>query len=632
MASTDTKLTKLDFLPGFHRESTQYAEEGKWFDGNRVRFREGKPENLRGYQKFGEEDIVEGFPRALKTWTDDNTRKYQAYGTNKFLYVTQGETQFDSTPIIRNVSVTASSLPFSFTSGSNVIGVSLVNSGVSVGDRVILSAVSGTSASGITDINKMYTVTSTVGLNNFFISATTNVSNASSTLTSTGTQGKIKFVLPNEPSNNIQGLGYGAGTYTAGATSIAGRRAWNSPASASNITFLASMWTLDTFDEDLLAQRRFGQIFRVDTDASTTPERAVLITASPTATSFIVSPNDRHTICYGARALGDSPGSGVTPMLVRWSAQSTPGNAGFNDWTPSSTNSAGDALLTEGSRIIGAIRSRNAINVWTDMAMYTQTFIGGNLIFRFNQVGSNCGLIGPHAAIDVDGISYWMGDNNFFAYDGRVQTMDCPIRRHLFDSFNMSQKEKVYAGINSEFQEVIWLYPTEGNSEPDSYIIYNYEERTWVFGKLFEDGIVSVFQDRNVYDNTITIGQVSATDTFLVYDNEPADIFTGNGQPLSSFVESASFDLADGTDIMFVDRIIPDYTLGDGESVNFFITTKDFPTGNEKLKGPFVINQVTEKINLRARGRQATVKVSATNSGQWKWGSVRMALGQDGKR
>ena len=243
----------------------------------------------------------------------------QAYGTNKFLYVTQGETQFDSTPIVKNVSVTASSLPFSFTNGSNVIGVSLVNSGVSVGDRVILSAVSGTSASGITDINKMYVVTSTVGLNNFFISATTNVSNASSTLTSTGTQGKIKFVLPNEPSDNIQGLGYGAGTYTAGETTVAGRRAWNSPASASNITFQASMWTLDTFDEDLLAQRRFGQIFRVDTDASTTPERAVLITDQRRHHLLCLLMID---ICYGAR--GDSPGSGVTPMLVRWSAQSTP--------------------------------------------------------------------------------------------------------------------------------------------------------------------------------------------------------------------------------------------------------------------------------------------------------------------
>jgi hypothetical protein len=314
-------------------------------------------------------------------------------------------------------------------------------------------------------------------------------------------------------------------------------------------------------------------------------------------------------------------------MYVRWSDQNN-----YNEWTPSATNTAGDVFLTEGSRIVGVHRSRNAINIWTDRAMYVQEFVGTPFIFRFTQTGSNCGLIAPHAAQDVDGVSYWMGDNNFYMYDGRVQTMECPIRRHLFDSFNMTNKDKVYAGINSEFKEIIWLYPLEGSSEPNGYIIYNYQEQTWVYGKLFEDGIVTTFADRNVFDSTLTTGYVSAADNVYLFDNEPSGVYTGDDQPLSSFLESSTFDLEEGKQLMFADKIIPDYSFSTGENIEFYITTRDYPAGQDVEKGPFIIDQNTNKVNFRARGRQATVKVSATNSGFWRWGSLRIAMQPDGER
>jgi hypothetical protein len=617
MASTDARLVPLNFLPGFHRESTEYSEEGKWFDGNRVRFREGKPENIRGYEQFSNDDI-NGFVREAITWTDNESRPYISLGTNRQLYIYQNETQFDATPIVTAVSVSGNFQ--TFTSGL-LVEVSLNNHSVSVTDRVLFEGIS--TIGNTIDINGATTVVSVSDLNHFFVKSLVTATSAGSNI---GSNGSINILLQTEESDAIQGLGYGAGVYNAG-VSVAGERAWNSPASASGITFLPTMWSLDTWGEDLLAQRRGGQIYFADIDASATPTRATLVTASPTATTFVVSPNDRHVVCYGAREFAVTVGEGTNPMLVRWSDQED-----FNNWTPSATTTSGEVVLAEGTRIIGAIRSRNAINIWTDKALYTQAFVGPPFIFNFTQVGSNCGLIGPHAAIDYDGVSFWMGDNNFYAFDGRVQTLPCTIRRKLFDDFNNTNKEKVYAGINSEFKEIIWLYPLANSSEPNAYVIYNVEERTWVFGKLFADGIVTTFNDRVVYPNTLTTGKVSATADTYIYNNEPEGIYTGEGTALTSFIESGSFDLQEGQDIMFVDRIIPDYKFTPGEEVSITLQLKEYPSSQAKVKGPFTISQNTTKVDLRARARQATIKVSATNTGSWRWGKVRMSMQPDGQR
>lgn len=617
MASTDSQLFPLDFIPGFHRESTKYAEQGKWFDGNRVRFRDGKPENLRGYNTFNNH-AVEGFARDLITWTDDNTRKYQAYGTNKQLYVTQNEVQYDITPVVTVVSVAGNFQTFL---NSTNVKVSVNNALVSTSDRVEFIGVdtfSGTSVNGIK------TVTSVSGANHFYITA--NVS-ANANASNQGTTGSIDFFLQNEEPNSIQGLGYGAGVYNAGAVSIAGVRAWNEPASESDITFLGNQWTLDNWGEDLLALRRGDRLAYFETRASVIPVRASIVDTAPLATTFIVSPNDRHAICYATQEAGASAAAPLNNMLVRWADQNN-----FREWTPSATNTSGEVLLTEGSRIIGAIRSRNAINIWTDRAIYTQSFVGPPFVFNFTQVGSNCGLIAPHAAIDVDGVSFWMGENNFYSYDGRVRTLDCTVRRYVYSDFNRTQQEKVFAGLNSEFKEIVWLYPMAGSEEPNAYVIYNYEEDTWVYGKLFEDGIVTVYTDAAVYDNTITIGRTSATDTMYVYNNEPRGIYTGNNQALTSFLQSAEFDLDEGKKLMFADKIIPDYTFSPGETIQFSITTRDYPSSDPKEKGPYTIAANTNKVNLRARGRQAFVKVSATNSGGWRWGDVRLAMQPDGER
>ncbi len=612
MASTDTQFFNLKFIPGFHRESTKYAEEGKWFDGNRVRFREGKPENLRGYTKFST-DTISGFARDILTWTDNNTRKYVAYGTNTQLYVVQNEDRTDATPITTTTSVSNN---FDTTNGSNIVKVNLSytpSQNVSVGDRVEFT---GVPAFQGTNVNGTFAITSVSAQSAFFITANAT---ATGTATGQGTDGSINLLIPNEEPNDIQGLGYGAGVWS-------GQQAWNIPASSSDIVFQGAQWKLDTYGEDLLALRRKSKIAYLDVSENNyTIARASIVETAPYANSFIVSPNDGHIICYGAST--SATNSNVMPLRVAWSDQNN-----FRVWEPTATNTAGSVNLTEGSRIIGAIRSRNTINIWTDKAMYIQEFVGTPFIFRFTQVGSNCGMIGPHAAVDIDGVSYWMGDNNFYMYDGRVNTMPCTIRRHLFDSFNMTQKDKTYAGINSEFKEIIWLYPRGDSLEPNAYVIYNYEEQTWVYGKLFEEGITTTYADRNIYDTTILTGYTSATGDMLLWNNEPNDIYTGDGQALTSFIESAEFDLDEGKQLMFADKLIPDYTFSTGEQIKFSIKTRRYPSDDFQEKGPFTINANTQKVNMRARGRQSVVRVSADAAGQWRWGSVRLAIQPDGER
>ena len=575
MASTDTQFFNLKFIPGFHRESTKYAEEGKWFDGNRVRFREGKPENLRGYTKFST-DVISGFARDSLTWTDNNTRKYLAYGTNTQLYVVQNEDRTDSTPIASTTSVANN---FDTTSGSNIVKVNLgytPSQNVSVGDRIEFTEVPNFQG---TSVNGTFAITSVSAQDAFYIIANAT---ATGTATGQGVNGSINLLIPNEEPNDIQGLGYSAGVWS-------GQQAWNSPASSSDIVFQGAQWKLDTYGEDLLALRRKSKIAYLDVSENNyTIARASIVDTAPYANSFIVSPNDGHVVCYGASVSAND--TTIVPLRVAWSDQNN-----FRVWEPTATNTAGSVNLTEGSRIIGSIRSRNTINIWTDKAMYIQEFVGTPFIFRFTQVGSNCGMISPHAAVDIDGVSYWMGDNNFYMYDGRVNTMPCTIRRHLFESFNMTQKDKVYAGINSEFKEIIWLYPRDDSLEPNAYVIYNYEEQTWVYGNLFENGITTTFADRGVFDSTVLTGYTSATGDMLVWNNEPDDIYTGDGQALSSFIESAEFDLDEGKQLMFADKLIPDYTFSTGEQIKFSIKTRRYPSDDFQEKGPFTINADTQR-------------------------------------
>ena len=620
--SASSKLVKMDFKPGIYRESTQYAEKGAWYDVDKVRFRAGKPENIRGFETRVS-STFDGAARDLLTWADNRRLKRATFGTSKKLFEHNGDQIFDITPVSASTTLTNA---FSVALSANTVTVSAASHGRTTGDFVFFT--SSTTIGGNILLGTTTYAVSVINSNTFAIDVATTASAAQS---SSG-GGTIHFLIGTGTDNAVAGLGYGAGSFTAGVCA-AGGRGWNQPTStgASDFTSQITQWSLDNFGEDVVANRRGSSIYLYDTDASATPLRATLVSGATNSTpttvnSIIVSPNDRHLICLGSNAFNTtaSPTGTFDPMTVRWSNQED-----ITNWVPSLSSTAGETVLTDGTEIVGGVRSRNAINIWTDNSLWTMTFVGPPFTFQFQQLGSNCGLIAPHAAVDYDGISVWMGYDNFYVFDGQVKNLDCTVRRFIFDRLNRDQKDKIFAGINSEFKEVIWLYPSKDSEECDSYVIWSPSENYWTFGS----SIFTTFADKTVFGNTITTGVTAGGNN--LYNNEPAGVFTENGQPQSSFIESADFDMADGNEIMFLSRVIPDFTLNDG-ALTFSIKTKDFPespTEREKPQPPHTVTNSTVKIDMRARGRQGRIRVScnAANT-SWRWGSVRLAIQPDGRR
>jgi len=492
---SSSRLVKMDFKPGIFRESTQYAEKGAWYDVNKVRFRAGKPENIGGFETRVSATF-DGAARDLITWSDNRRLKRAAFGTSKKLFEHNGDQIFDITPV--SASTTLSNC-FSVALSANTVTVSAASHGRSTGDFVFFT--SSTTIGGNILLGTTTYAVSVINSNTFAIDVATTASAAQS---SSG-GGTVHFLLGTGTDNAITGLGYGAGAFTAGVCA-AGGRGWNQPTStgASDFTSEITQWSLDNFGEDIVANRRGSSIYLYDTDASATPLRATLVSGATNSTpttvnSIIVSPNDRHLVCLGSNEFGTtaSPSGTFNPMAVRWSNQED-----ITNWVPSTNSTSGEVILTDGTQIVGGVRSRNAINIWTDNSLWNMTFVGPPFTFKFNQLGSNCGLIAPHAAVDYDGRTAWMGYDNFYAFDGQVRNLPCTVRRHIFGRINFKQKDKIFAGINSEFKEIIWLYPSTNSDECDSYVVWSPDENYWSYG----ESIFTTFADKTVFGNTITTG------------------------------------------------------------------------------------------------------------------------------
>ena len=713
------KLAKFDFNQGFNRETTQYAEEGNWFDGDRVRFRAGRPENIRGYETKVS-TAFDGSARDLIAWKDNSNKKRAIFGTPDKLYEHNGDSITDITPITTIVTLTNC---FGTSAGTTRVCCSDGSHGRQKNDWVLFTS-AATFGSDVSLTGNVYQITSIVDLNVFTISIT---SNAAATSTQAGSA-SFNYYIATGTSVASQGVGYGASDYNAAdpvsvglskitatggnalvtvscasahggvandfvvfqntsidsvAATIGGNlnltksaaggpeftivsvngtqvivsaaanasasgdvtsgfnmtaliykqtdgggtgREWDTAASAdaTDLALDIAQWSMDNWGEDVLLNRRGSSIYYFQTALSTTPMRATTVTTSPiSVNSLIVSPNDRHVVAMGANEFSPSATVSGTfnPMVVRWSDQDNRTN-----WVPSVSSTAGEVVLTDGTRIVGAVRSKNAINIWTDNSLWLMEFAGPPFTFKFQQAGTNCGLIGPHAGIDYNGVTYWMGFDNFYANTGQVEVLDCTVRRFVFDRLNTTYYDKVYTGINSEFKEIIWLYVSDTATECDSYVVFSPEENYWVYGNTF----FTTFRDREIFGNTITTG-ATTTGNFL-FNNEPAGVFDGDGETLISFVESADFDVDDGNAIMYMSRIIPDFDLSTGK-IKLHLTSKQFPESTESVTKEFDITNTTNKVDFRARGRQAKIRVSCdSNNASWRWGSVRLALQGDAAR
>ena len=611
-----TKLAKFEFQQGFHRETTAYAEGQRWFDGNYVRFRAGRPENMRGYETRALGVTFDGSARDLITWSDSDSKKRAIFGTPDKLYAHEGDQIYDITPI--TTAVTLANV-FGTSSGSTRVCCSDASHGRVVGDYVFFTSSAAFNAVSLQD--KTFPVISVESANVFTISVT---GAADATESDTGTA-TFNYYIPTGNSIAAAGLGYGAARFQA-TVCASQTRAWNQPASAgsSGIVFGITQWSLDNWGEDVVANRKGSNIFYFDSDASVLPTRATSVTTSPIQTnSIIVSPNDRHLVALGTNEYAaDATVSGTfNPMLVRWSDQDDRTN-----WVPSISSTAGEVVLTDGTEIIGAVRSKTAINIWTDNSLWLMEFAGPPFTFRFTQQGTNCGMVGQHGGVDFGGITYWMGYDNFHRFTGQVEDVSCTVRRYIFDDINRNYYDKVFAGINSEFNEIIWLYASGTKTECDKYVIYNPIDDYWIYGEM----IFTTFADKEVFGNTLTTGVTVAGNN--IYNNEPIDVFTGSGETITSFVESGDFDIDDGNAIMFMNRIIPDYDLSGGK-IKMKFTTKQYPESTETITKEFDITNTTEKVNFRSRGRQAKVRVSCdSNNASWRWGSLRLGIQGDGGR
>ena len=603
-------------MQGFHRETTPYAEGQRWFDGNYVRFRAGRPENMRGYETRALGVTFDGSARDLITWSDADSTKRAIFGTPDKLYEQDGDQLYDITPITTAVTLANC---FGTSSGQTRVCCSDTAHGRVVGDYVLFTSSAAFNAVSLQ--GKVFPITSVASAAIFTIEVT---GAADATESDTGSA-TFNYYIPTGYSIAAAGLGYGAAIYQAGVCASQ-TRAWNQPASAgsSGIVFAITQWSLDNWGEDVVANRRGGNIFYFDSDASVTPTRATSITTSPiNVNSIVVSPNDRHLIALGANEYSATATVSGTfnPMLVRWSDQDNRSN-----WVPAANTTAGEVVLTDGTKIIGGVRAKNAINIWTDNSLWTMEFAGPPFTFRFTQAGTNCGLVGPHGGIDFNGVTYWMGFDNFHRFTGQVETLDCSVRRYIFNDLNTSYYDKVYCGINSEFNEIIWLYPSGTNTECNKYVVYNPVDNYWTYGEM----IFTTFADKEVFGNTITTGVTAAGNN--IYNNEPPEVFTASGETIISFIESGDFDIDDGNSIMFMDRIIPDYALSGGK-IKMKFTTKQYPESTEIVTREFDITNATQKVNFRTRGRQAKVRVScASHNASWRWGSIRLGMQADGGR
>ncbi len=607
MSADGTTTKKLDLLPGINKNTTELDAEGVYTCCDKVRFFYGKPEKIGGWQKETYFGSARGIARDVHTWVDNDQVKYLGFGTSKQLGVLTGGEVFDITPI--EASACANNV-MNTTSGSNEIIVSIDPLGAQAGDYFTFETVSASIAS--IDLTSIYSIAS-AGVGSFSFLAST-----SAALTTAGAGGvtKVNFLLRTGNDSNGTAFGWGAGTWsTPGASASAG---WSDPRGGAGLDVALRQWSLDNWGQDFIANPRGGKIYLWETSAGTSVRARVVSSAAPSVVNVaLVAQEGRHLIAFGTHdASGD-----FDPNLIRWSDSED-----YSQWTAAASNQAGSFRLENGSFIIGAVETRGQMLVFTDESLYSMTRIGGVLVFGFRDLGNYNGLMSQHAAVDVNGIVVWMAYNSFQSWDGTINTLPCTVQEYIFNqdsegALNLSQKEKVFCATLKERNEIWWFYPSRDSDEIDRYVVFNYMEKLWYIGTL----------DRTVWHDVDIFERPYAFDTdgqIFIHEQGKNDDTAG----LRAVLKSSFFDLDDGGELMFVDRIIPDSTII--KEMNYTFEYKKYPQAVEEFtKGPYTVTPTTQKIQPRIRGRQARVIYSTSVQGGWfRIGSDRVAIKPDGKR
>ena len=626
-------LTKLLFKPGINRDVTSYSNEGGWVDCDRVRFRLGFPEIIGGWEKYSSNTYV-GTARGLFNWSALDGSNLLGLGTEVKYYIEEGQQFYDITPIRKT---STNSVTFAATNGSSTITATDSNHGAVTGDHVTISgavSLGGNITAAV--LNQEYQITSAPTSNTYtFEAKNTSGATVTANASDSGNGGSGVdgvYQINSGLANGVGGTGWGAGTW--------GRGTWGSAASI-GVTTELRLWSHDNFGENLIINPRDGAIYywiKNDGFSTRAVEIGTIGGANETpiiAKQILVSDVDRHVIAFGTNPVGSST---QDPLLIRFSDQEN-----VLDWNPTATNTAGDLRIGTGSQFVRAIETKREIVVFTNSSVHSMQFIGAPFTFGIQPLASNITIMGPNAAVAVEDAVFWMGKQNFYLYDGKTQQLPCTVTEHVFFDFDFDQGEKVYAGIISEFSEVIWFYTSNsnslangGNGENDRYVIFNYSENLWYYGDLGR----TAFIDRGIRDFPI-----GAANNYL-YNHESG--YTDDGSALTASIESSPIDIGEGDKFSFVRRIIPDFTFtgstNSDPTVNVTLQTNNFPGGSylqsdlakvdrtaTSTTVPF--EQFTSKADVRLRGRSFSIKVDSSSAGtRWRLGSPRVDLRMDGRR
>jgi hypothetical protein len=696
-------LQKILLKPGVNRENTRYTTEGGWYECDKIRFRQGNPESIGGWQRISSTTFT-GVCRSLWNWVTLINYNLIGVGTNLKFYIELGGAYYDVTPI--RATVTINNNPFVATNGSAIITVTDTAHGCVTGDFVTFSGAVGLGGNITAAVlNAQYQV-SVLSVNTYTItaSATANATDASGS-PGGGAAVVAAYQLNVGPATVIPLTGWGAGGWGSGAWGV-----------GSATTVPLQLWNQINYGEDLVFGPRGAGLYYWDATNGLTTRGVALNTlggtvtftnASPTvvtltvpltegaavqfaATTSLPTGISAATTYYAYQVSGltcnlldsagnivntSSTGTGVyisdlvdvpvyqnaltvsdvsrfilvfgtndygsavlDPMLIRWSNQDDP----FN-WTPTATNQAGSVRLSHGSEIVTTIQTRQEIVVFTDSSVYSLQYLGPPYVWGSQLLGDSTSIIGPNAVVQASGIVYWMGVDKFYMYDGRIQTLNCDLRRYVFQDINLVQSLQVFAGANEGFNEVWWFYCAEGATAVGRYIIYNYLENVWYYGTMGRTAWL---------DSGLQPSPLAATYSYNLVSQEQGlnDNETGTAVALNAYISSSEFDIGDGHNFGFVWRVLPDLTFGD--SVNS--PTGTVPTVNMTLYGltnsgsgstssagapvasssTYVITEeFTGQIYTRMRGRQMIFKIGSNQVGTaWQLGAPRIDIRQDGRR
>ena len=722
-------LQKVSFRPGFNKQVTPTGAEGQWTGGDYVRFRYGTPEKIGGWDQLGEDNMT-GAARALHHFDDNAGIKYAAIGTNRILYVYLGGLFHDIHPINNTITGcdfsttlndTAVTITFPSPHGMSEDDIVLL-------DTVTMSS-AGFSAADFEDKKFMATsiptsTTITVTMGSQASATTTNVGSAraqtyytvgppqeiggygfgtgqwsgtaagpaTTTLATTINDTITDIVLTSStafPSsgeirigsedisftNNDIATGTLSGgarevngttkaAHTAGATvtDISDYVAWGE-SSSQDVTLEPGLWVLDNYGTTLIALIYNGKCFSWDsTAANATGTRATVIAGAPTASRhMLVSSTDRHLIFFGTETtIGDT--STQDDMFIRFSDQES-----TSDYTPTATNTAGTQRIANGSKIMGAIRGRDALYVWTDNAVYLMRFVGQPFTFSFEQVGTNCGLIGKNACVEVDGTAFWMSENGFFSYAGQLQTMPCLVEDYVYDDLNSTSRNLINCGLNNLFGEISWYYCTNGSNVVDRVVTYNYMETLLAKSPVWYTGSLArtAWADSSIYDKPHAcyyttadnssfdvVGNTDGVSTYYEHETGTDQINAGGAvTSVLGEITSGDFDITqkrsaqgqmigapdlrgDGEYLMKIRRFIPDFITQTGDT-RITLMLRNYPNNAAASSslGPFTITSSTDKVDTRARARAIALKVQNTAAAQdWKLGTFRLDIQPDGRR